>query len=435
MSLLALGSYLILFIYYFVVIFRSKSFATQCLVLFFGVYYIFPPIVYFLLVPNTDYLTMSGEVIFKAMDLDTLNIVYINLLCAIFLSLIHLLCSGKVDQLNGSEFYFFGSEELCKINRMVSLILLLVIGINLYLIYRVGGFYNFYYGSDWYSRYSGGAMMIFVMNIKSLLPCFGVALSAILLKTPKYRIRSILMFILFLFLYVYGGSNRKFALICVFIYFSIAIDILNIKTARYVFISMIVALFFAFQALLLLRSSDFSIEAISSAFDTMGEVIIISEPIGTYSLILSLVGDIIRGDLGLGYFLDILKFPLLPFLSLLDFNQPNVARALGFHINGNENFTFFPTLILESIYNGGVFFSWLFLTLYSLLCGVVFRKIQRASDLISMIYWVVIFNVCFIQLIRGYSSVVIAYYILLTVFFSPIYLYLRRGSGKKTTRV
>ncbi|HHR6031103.1 TPA: O-antigen polymerase [Providencia alcalifaciens] len=422
MDTISILSYIALFSVYFYTMIKSRTFMFFCLILFFGVYYIFPPLIYFTLIPENDYLTISGEVIFLEKYLTTENILTINLLSILFILLLKIIVPNKIPEQVPIKIKDLAYKNKKKIKKITILILILTLLINFYLIYQSGGLYNFYYGGTWHSRYEGGLGQTIIMNLKSLLPCFGIALCALLSSNRRNTLIAIIFLILFLISFMYGGSNRKFALLGVFIYFSIQIDLLANKKAKKYFISGIFLLFFLFQFLLILRSSNFSLDAILSALNKISDVIIISEPIGTYSLILKLTNSILTNDLPLGYFYDAFKYLLLPLSPWLDYSQPNIAKTLGLYINGQDNFTFFPTIIFEGIYNGHIIGAVIFYFIYAIITRKVTLRLYLSNNLSSYIYWVIIYNVCIIQLIRGYLSNTIAYFLVVSVIYPFLYL-------------
>lgn len=388
--------------------------AVEIMLLFFGVYYILPPLVYYFLVPNSDYLNMSSEIIYKSEDITSMAPAVINVLAIYFISNF-ILIANITPNTNKEALESLILKNKSLLLTMLYIGLFTVFSMNLYLVYIAGGLNEFYFGSEFHERFNGGITLSIVMNFKSILPCFLLGISASLFIDRKTRLQTIVISVLLLLLFAFGGSNRKFMLLGFFIYFIIIVDIFGFKKTKRNFYILILLLFFFFQGLLFLRSSSFDVNALGSAFTSMNEVIFTSEPIGTYSNVLSLLNKFLNGDIQYSYFYDFLKIPLYPIITFFDISKPNIAHSLGMFLNGIEGFTFFPTIILEGFYNGGVAGCIVLFSIFSFLARYVQGVMFHSKNYLYVIFSTVIFNICLVQLIRGYLSVCIAYFLLAAI--------------------
>ena len=280
----------------------SRAFAVKLIFLFFGVYYILPPFAFVLFSSGPGHVNMSGEAIFLTEDVYGVPFSLMNFLTLIFLLILSPLRNLK-PAINNAVY-----QDLYRNRRSIYYSLFAVFSfvvlLNVYIVAQAGGLYEFYFGGDWHSRYeNSGSLMVVVMNLRSILPCVGVALAALILKYPKNHMVSGLLLLSFIILLVFGGSNRKFALLAIFIYFIVCVDILSLKKAKSIFWGTALGMFFLFQALLFLRTSSFDLYALGGAFSQMGEVILTSEPVGTYSNNLSLLYIFLGSDFEYGYFM------------------------------------------------------------------------------------------------------------------------------------
>lgn len=427
MSIFSYALIFVLFFIYTACLIKSKSFVFNIIMIFFGVYYIFPILVYLFLIPYNDFLTMSNEIIFKTSDLSGYAIDVLNILSIYFILACYILIPKIKNDYIYDLIYFYIKQREKFILFVVSIILVIIILINLYLIYIVGGISAFYNADSWHSRFSGISGLVIIMNLKSILPCFGIGIVSLLLVSKRYKKYVIPIVVVFFILYVFGGSNRKFALLSIFILVTISVDLLRLEYAKKYFYICIVSIFFIFQALLILRSASFNFDALHESFDRIKDLIIISEPVGTYSIVISLTNDLISNKLEIGYFYDFFKVAFYPVMFFIDYSQPNVARNLGFYINGNENFTFFPTIILEGLYNGYIIGSMVMSTIFALTARLLIKKINSGKNILSIVFYFIIFNICIVQLIRGYISVSLVYFIMTCI----IYFVFKLICGKK----
>lgn len=404
-------TFVLLILIYVYATYSSKSMASEIMLLFFGVYYVLPPLVYYFFIPHNDYLNMSNEVIFKKVDLISMAPVLSNVMAIFFVFLFTCITNLKPD-INRTELVNVINKNKVKLLFFLYFGSLIVLLMNLYLVYNAGGFYKFYFESKFHERYSGGLVLSLIMNFKSILPCFLLAISASLFLDRKTRFQTILISIFLLALFAFGGSNRKFMLFGFFVYFIVIVDVFGFKKIKSKFYFFILMLFILFQGLLFLRSASFDINALTSAFSSAKEVILTSEPIGTYSNVLTILNKFINNEINYSYFFDVLKIPFFGLFTLLDINEPNIAHSLGYILLGIEGFTFFPTIIVEGIYNGGVLGCMILLLAFSFFCRFCQKIIFQTNDYFLMIFSAVVFNICLVQLIRGYLSVCIAYFIL-----------------------
>ncbi|HIF9217882.1 TPA: O-antigen polymerase [Photobacterium damselae] len=360
---------------------------------------------------------MSNEIIFKTIDLNGYAFNVINILSMSFFMVCYL--TDKIlPSVDFMKIRNIINNNVLNIRRMMLISLFITVLINIYIVYSAGGIEAFYFSTSWNERSNNNFLFPIIMNFKYIVPCFGIGFCALLFQSKKYRKMSVIVFLLLLFLYVYGGSNRKFAVFGVFIYFSIIIDFLKYKKVENVFYISMIFVFLLSQMLLFLRSSGFNIDSMTSAFSNFSDVILTSEPIGTYSNILNICNAILDGSIKYSGFYDLFKLPLYPIFYFTGYISPNITHVLGDYLLDVDGFTFFPTFIIEGLYNGGVFGYVVYLFLYFYVLYKLIKEITVTSDYLKIITCSIIINICLIQLIRGYISGSTVYLLFILIVFS-----------------
>ena len=407
-----------LFIY---LLFYKKNFFSKIIILFFGLYYIFPPTMYLLFVNKYNYLNMSSELLFEKYYMDSESFIIIIILTSIFLFLAFLLPQKEKT---------FKIEKIFLLKLRILFISLVVLLVFLnYLYFKEAGGIVSFYTSHWAFRFQNtGIIFMLILNLKAIIPFIMLFIGLILYSKEEvgklFKIFIFMTLVIAFVSFIAGGSGRKFAVLFIFGFFIFKISFLKKKQYIKYFIYFLFVLFLLAQILLFLRSSGFNFDSVLSIFNSpymivIEKVIMTSEPIGTYSNLIKIIYGIDNNLIEQGYFYEFIKIVLFPIEKLGLINIENIAFSLGkFIVPEAAYFTFFPTILIEGYYNYSVIGAVILSIAYILMARILINNIYNSLNIYTFLFKNIVFLLFVIQMIRGYFTICIGYiYITVMVLF------------------
>jgi hypothetical protein len=391
----------------------KKNFFSKIIVLFFSIYYILPPLMYLIFVNEYLYININNSILFIKESIIDGSLLILNLLTFIYL-LFFLILPNK-----SKIFRIKKRIELKKLSFLYIILFFILLYTN-YLYFQQAGGVIAFFNSHWAERFGKtGLLFTIILNIKILIPFALIFISALLFddsKLSKYFkiFIQLTLFIAFVS-FIIGGSGRKFAVLFIFAIFIIQIEIFSKKKYNYYFWISLIAIFLISQILMFLRTAGFDFNRIDRIFSedffqVFENLIMASEPLGTYSISLQAISAINNNILEQGYFYEFSKLFLFPLEKIGLLHIQNIAFSLGqWHNPTLSGFTLFPTIIVEGYYHLSFIGSVIFGLIYVLIAKITIDNIYYSNNLYSFLFKYMFFLLFIIQMIRGYFTISVGY--------------------------
>ena len=374
---------------YLLVLFSLRKIEMFLILAFFGIYYIIPPLSYYFLTHGGKWQTLNNEIIFDTyLGFSEKGIFILSSFSVIFI-----LSTLYFDRKYTQKIHVFFKTDQSKAEKLAILFFLIFV---LY-IQRRGGF-SVIYNVKWSEKFSNPTFLdIIILNLKIVLPFM-------FLTFCKKSRTNVFIAILMAISFVIEGSGRKYLLLFASLwYLKTRSENWSLKKDFLILSISVISFFLLAQFILLLRGGGFDLNEAKNSilFNSFKQLILASEPIGTYNISVKYINS---EDGPIGWFLEFLKIPLFPLQKIGLINFPTVAYELGkWHNPTVDNLTLFPTLIVEGWYHLRYFGVIVYIGLYFFLIRIL--KLLFVKQGLFPIA-VILFNV---QMIRGYFTLCVGY--------------------------